>query len=104
MGRNKGKRKAPPNPDDFDPPTTNGWHALADWGWVKIEHTDDCLIPDNPLIGRHHEFEGTFDQWEYKYRLCDGTGTQVNKHTEKIAPLQMVRDWGEHSLTPFGHF
>ena len=79
MSRRNGKRKPPPNPDDFGPPTTNGWHALADCGWEKIEHTDDCPIPDNPLRGRHHEFEGKIDQWEYKYRLCDGTGTQVNK-------------------------
>ena len=85
MGR-KGKRKSPPNPKDFGPPKTNGWHALADWGWEKIEHTDDCPIPDTPLRGRHHEFEGKFGQWEYKYRLCDGTGTQVNKHTETSRP------------------
>ena len=91
MGGKK-KRRPPPNPDDFGPPTTNGWHALADWGWEKIEHTDDCPIPDNPLRGRHEEFEGKIDQWEYKYRLCDGTGTQVNKHTEKSRPCR----WFEH--------
>ena len=94
MSRRNGKRKPPPNPDDFGPPTTNGWHALADCGWEKIEHTDDCPIPDNPLRGRHHEFEGKIDQWEYKYRLCDGTGTQVNNHTEKSRPCR----WFENGV------
>ena len=99
MGRNKGKRKAPPNPDDFDPPTTNGWHALADWGWEKIQYTDECPIPDNALRGRQHEFEGKIDQWEYKYRLCDGTGTQVNKHTEKTRPCRWFEN-GESMHPP----
>ena len=88
MARNKGKRKAPPNPDDFDPPTINGWHALTDWGWEKIQKTDECPIPDDALRGRQHEFEGMIGGWEYKYRLCDGTGTQVNKRTEKSRPCR----------------
>ena len=99
MGRSKGKRKAPPNPDDFDPPTTNGWHALTDWGWEKIQKTDECPIPDNALRGQHVEFEGTIDQWQYKYRLRDGTGTQVNKHTEKSRPCRWFEN-GESMHPP----
>ena len=98
MGGKK-KRRPPPNPDDFGPPTTHGWHALADWGWVKIEHTDDCPIPDNPLRGRHEEFEGKIDQWEYKYRLCDGTGTQFNLCTEKSRPCKWFEN-GESIYSP----
>ena len=81
MGKRR-KNRPPPNPDDFDEPNTTGWHTLTDSGWVLNVHTADWPVPNDPLIGKHAEFAAKHNDVEYKFRLCDGTGRQVNLETE----------------------
>ena len=89
------KKRPPPNPDDFDEPDATGWHTLTDNGWAKIEHTADCPVPNSPLIGKHAEFDAKIDDWEYKFRLCDGRGRQVNLKTD----TSRICNWFENGAS-----
>ena len=85
------KQRPPPDPDDFEAPTTTrGWHTLSDAGWVLVQRTSTCKVPDDPLICRVHEFDATFEGegWKYRFRLADHTGTQTNVDTHKVRICQ----------------
>ena len=81
MVKTRKKKPALLCPEDFDEPSTIGWHTLANNGWQLLKPTADLQVPLSPQTRDLHFCEGTINNWHYTFALANGEGTQTNHQT-----------------------